>query len=404
VPTDAGGRPSPGSSGLPIYLDNHATTRLDPRVREAMAPYLDQDYGNAASKSHVYGWRAEAAVEQARESLASSLGATPREIVFTSGATESNNLALLGTARAAGRGHVVATAIEHPSVLDPVAQLEREGFAATIVPVAPSGRVDPDAVASALRDDTVVVSVSAANGEIGTLQPVAEIGEICRERGVPLHVDAAQAIAKIPFDVGSANADLVSVCGHKLYGPKGVGALYVRRRRPRIRIEPILYGGGHERGLRSGTLPVPLVVGLARAVALGLESLPDEAERLGRLRDRLKDALEKGLDGVRFNGGFEHRLPGNLNVAFDGVVADGLLIALHDVALSTGSACSSADPRPSPVLLALGLDEQRVRSSVRFGIGRFNDASEIDRVAARVVEEVRRARAERRGAARRGRD
>jgi len=390
----AGGR-------LPIYLDNHATTRVDPRVVEAMRPYHEgDDQGNAASKSHVFGWRAEAAVEQARESLAGSLGAAPREIVFTSGATEANNLAILGAARAAGGGHVVTVATEHPSVLDPVEQLGREGVATTVLPVDAGGRVDPDAVAAALRDDTRLVSVSAANGEIGTLQPLAEIAGVCRERGVPLHVDAAQAITKIPFDVDAIGADLVSVCGHKLHGPKGVGALVVRRRRPRIRLQPLLYGGGHERGLRSGTLPVALVVGLARAVAIGVESRADEAARLGALRDRLKDALEKGLDGVHVNGTLAQRLPGNLNLAFDGVAADRLLVSLHDVALSTGSACSSADPRPSPVLVALGHDEQRVRSSVRFGLGRFNDEAEIDRVAARVVEEVRRARSERPGPAR----
>ena len=384
----------PAGPGLPIYLDNHATTRIDPRVLDAMRPFLEEDYGNAASKSHVFGWRAEAAVEQARASLAESLGATPRELVFTSGATEASNLAILGTARAVGRGHVVTTAIEHPSVLDPVQKLAREGFAATVLPVDPGGRVDPEAVAAALRPDTRVVSVSAANAEVGTLQPLAEIGARCRARGVPFHVDAAQALAKVPFDVESARADLVSVCGHKLYGPKGIGALYVRRRRPRIRIEPILFGGGHERGLRSGTLPVAAIVGFARAVALGVAGREPEAERLGALRGRLKDAIEKGLDGVHLNGELEHRLPGNLNLSFDGVLADRLLVALHDVALSTGSACSSADPRPSPVLLALGLPEVQVRASIRFGIGRFNSEAEIDRVAARVVEEVRRAREE----------
>jgi len=386
-------------AGLPIYLDNHATTRIDPRVLDAMRPYLEEDYGNAASKSHVFGWRAEAAVERARESLAAAIGAMPREIIFTSGATEANNLALLGAARAAGRGHVVTCAIEHPSVLDAVERLAREGFEATVLPVETSGRLDPAAVAAALRDDTRVVSVSAANGEVGTLQPLAEIGTVCRERGVPLHVDAAQAVAKVPFDVGAAQADLVSLCAHKLHGPKGVGALYVRRRRPRIRLEPILFGGGHERGLRSGTLPVPLVVGFAEAVALGMAGLESEGARLAGLRDRLKGALETALDGVAVNGGLAHRLPGNLNVAFDGVLADRLLVGLHDVALSTGSACSSADPRPSPVLLALGLPEARVRASVRIGIGRFNTEGEIDRAAARLIEEVRRARAERPGAA-----
>jgi cysteine desulfurase len=369
-----------------------------------MAPYWSEDYGNAASRAHWYGWRAEAAVEQARESLARALGATPREIVWTSGATEADNLAVLGVARARGRGHVVASAIEHPAVLDPVAQLAREGFETTLLPVDAEGRVRPDDLAGALRDDTVLVSVMAANNEIGTLQPLAELSALCHERGVPFHTDAAQALGRISFDVDAVGADLVSVCAHKLHGPKGVGALYVRRRRPRVRIEPLLHGGGHERGLRAGTLPVPLVVGFARAVALCLEDLEGEAARLRGLRDRLRAALEKDLGGVHLNGHPEQRLPGNLNVAFDDVDADRLLLGLPDVALSTGSACSSADPRPSHVLLALGLSEARVRSSVRFGIGRFNDAGEIDRVAARVAEEVRRARAERPAATARRRD
>jgi len=383
-----------GGPRLPIYLDNHATTRIDPRVLDAMRPYLEEDYGNAASKSHVFGWRAEAAVEQARAQVAEAIGATPREIVFTSGATEADNLAVLGVARAAGRGHVVTTAIEHPAVLDPVARLRHEGFETTILPVDGGGRVDPESVACALREDTVLVSVAAANGEIGTLQPLAEIGAVCAERGVPLHTDAAQAVGKIPFEVGALGVDLVSLCAHKLHGPKGIGALYVRQRRPRLRIEPLLYGGGHERGLRSGTLPVAQVVGLGRAVALAVAERGTEAARLLALRERLRDALEKGLDGVRVNGTLETRLPGNLNVAFDGVRADRLLVALPDVALSTGSACSSADPRPSHVLLALGRNEAEARSAVRFGLGRFNDEAEIDRAAGRIVEEVRRARAE----------
>ncbi|MBW2313288.1 MAG: cysteine desulfurase [Deltaproteobacteria bacterium] len=391
-------------AGLPIYLDNHATTRVDPRVVDAMRPYFEDDFGNAASKSHVFGWRAEAAVEQARESLAASLGAMAREIVFTSGATEANNLALLGVARAAGSGHIVTNVIEHPSVLDAVEQLGREGFDTTVLPVDGAGRVDPEAVGAALRDDTLVVSVSAANGEIGTLQPLAEIGALCRARGVVFHVDAAQAVTKLPFDVEAAAADLVSVCAHKLHGPKGVGLLFVRRRRPRIRLQPMFFGGGHERGLRSGTLPVALCVGFARAVALGVDALDVEPARLAVLRDRLKDALEKGIDGVRVNGPLDARLPGNLNLAFEGVLADSLLIALHDVALSTGSACSSADPRPSPVLTALGLPEEQVRESVRFGLGRFNTEDEIDRAAARIVEEVKRAREQRPGAGRVRRD
>jgi len=360
-----------------------------------MRPYLEEDYGNAASRSHLYGWRAEAAAEQARESLARSLGATAREIVFTSGATEACNLAVLGVARAAGSGHVLASAVEHPAVLDPLAQLRREGFAATLVPVDGDGRVDPARVAAELRPDTRIVSVMAANNEIGTLQPLAAIATHCRERGIPFHTDAAQAVGKVPFDVEVVGADLVSLCAHKLYGPKGIGALVVRRRRPRIRIEPLLHGGGHEGGLRSGTLPVALAVGLARAVELCLEDLPAESARMLGLRERLRRALEKGLDGVAVNGSLEHRLPGNLNLAFEGVAADRLLVALRDVALSTGSACSSADPRPSHVLLALGLSEARVRASVRLGVGRFNGEAEIDHVAARLVEEVRRARAER---------
>jgi cysteine desulfurase len=402
-PEDAPGTSRAGST-VPIYLDNHATTRVDPRVVEAMAPYFSQDYGNAASRGHWFGWRAEAAVEQAREALAASIGASPGEIVFTSGATEADNLAVLGVARARRGGHVVASAIEHPAVLDPVARLAQEGFATTLVPVDGDGLVRPGEVAAALRDDTVLVSVMAANNEIGTLQPLAELSAICRGRGVPFHTDAAQAVGKVPFDVDALGVDLVSFCAHKLHGPKGVGALYVRRRRPRIRIEPLLHGGGHERGLRPGTLPVPLVVGFARAVALCLEDLEAESARLLALRERLRAALEKDLDGVAVNGHLERRLPGNLNLAFDGVDADRLLLGLRDVALSTGSACSSADPRPSHVLRALGLSDARVRGSVRFGIGRFNDESDIDQVAARVAEQVRLARAERPGAALRRRD
>lgn len=389
---------------LPIYLDNHATTRVDPRVVEAMAPWWDTDFGNAASHGHAYGWRAEAGVEQAREQLAAAIGGAARELVFTSGATEADNLAVLGVARAAGRGHVVSTAIEHPAVLDGIEQLGREGFDTTLLPVDAEGLVRPDDLAAALREDTVLVSVIAANSEIGTLQPLAELAGICRERGVPLHTDAAQAIGKIPFDVDALGVDLVSFCAHKLHGPKGVGALWVRKRRPRIRVAPLLHGGGHERGLRSGTLPVPLLVGFARAVALCEEARDVEPARFAALRDRLLDQLGKELEGIHVNGSLEHRLPNNLNLAFDGVDADRLLLGLRDVALSTGSACSSADPRPSHVLQALGLPEARVRSSVRFGLGRFNEEPEIDRVAQRVAEEVRRARAERPRAGRHRRD
>ncbi len=380
---------------LPIYLDHHATTPTDPRVVEAMLPYFTEDFGNPSSATHVYGWRAEAAVEQARERLAAAIGARDAsEIVFTSGTTESDNLALKGVARAGRRrrDHLVTTRIEHPAVLDACRALETEGFRVTRLDVDEQGRVDPDEVAAALTERTALVSVMAANSEIGVLQPLAEIGEICRERGVPLHTDAAQAVGKIPLDVDREGLDLLSMCGHKLYGPKGIGALYVRSRRPRLRIEPLLHGGGHERGLRSGTLPVPLCVGFARAVELCLEELESESVRLRSLRDRLWERLRDGLEGVTRNGHPERRLPGNLNVSFDGVEADSLLLALRDVALSTGSACSSGRAEPSHVLAALGLDKERARGALRFGIGRSNTPEEIERVADRLIEEVGRAR------------
>jgi cysteine desulfurase len=383
---------------LPIYLDHHATTPLDPRVLEAMEPYLREDFGNASSATHVYGWRAEAAVEQAREELANAIGAADaREIVFTSGTTESDNLALLGVVRAnrGRRDHVVTTQIEHPAVLDAARQLEREGFRVTRLPVDSDGLVDPDDVADATSERTALVSVMAANSEIGTLQPLAEIGRICREREVPFHTDAAQAVGKVPLSVADAGVDLLSLCAHKLYGPKGIGALYLRSRRPRLRIEPLLHGGGHERGLRPGTLPVPLIVGFARAVRLCLAELADESARLCALRQRLLTGLRSELDGVALNGHAELRLPGNLNLSFDGVDADQLLVALPGVALSTGSACSSASAEPSHVLTALGLSGERIRGAVRFGLGRSNDAAEIDAVMAQVVAAVREAREKR---------
>lgn len=381
----------------PIYLDHHATTPVAPRVLEAMLPYFGEEYGNPSSATHAFGWRAEAAVEEARERLAAALGADdPREIVFTSGTTESDNLAIAGIARA-GRGrrdHLVTSAIEHPAVLDCCSALEREGFAVTRLPVDADGLVDPEAVRAAVTERTALVSVMAANSEIGVLQPLEAIGAICRERGVPFHTDAAQAVGKIALDVGAQRIDLLSMCAHKLYGPKGVGALYVRRRRPRIRIAPLLHGGGHEGGLRSGTLPVPLIVGFARAVSLCLEEREAEARRLRDLRRRLLDRLRERLAGVHVNGSLERRLPGNLNLSFDGVSADALLVALRDVALSTGSACASARGEPSHVLRALGLSPERVRGAVRFGLGRGNTAEEIDVVAERVAEEVERARAD----------
>ena len=376
---------------LPIYLDHHATTPVDPRVVDAMAPYWSDDFGNASSAGHVFGWRAEEAVAIARERLASAIGASDAsEIVFTSGTTESDNLALIGLARAqrGHRDHLIASAIEHPAVLDACQFLVGEGFSLTILPVDGDGLVDPAAVESAMTDRTLVVSVMAANSEIGTLQPIEEIGRLCREREVLFHTDAAQAIGKISVDVQRWGVDLLSMCAHKLYGPKGIGALYVRKRRPRIALQPLLHGGGHEGGVRSGTLPVPLIVGFARAVELCLADLDAEAARLTALREALWERLSGALEGVACNGARERRLPGNLNVSFAGVNAEQLLVALSDVALSTGSACASGSGEPSHVLQALGLSEAVARSSLRFGIGRSNDAEEIEWVAGRLVEAV----------------
>jgi cysteine desulfurase len=350
---------------LPIYLDHHATTPLDPRVFDAMLPYFERDFGNAASTTHVFGWRAEAAVENARESLAAGIGARdPREICFTSGSTESDNLALKGAAfgLAAEGDHIVTTRIEHPAVLDACTALERQGRRVTRLAVDAVGRVDPADVARAIDERTVLVSVMAANSEIGVIQPLAEIA-------------------------------LASFSAHKMYGPKGVGALYVRRRRPRIRLEPLLHGGGHERGLRSGTLPVPLIVGFARALEIALEDRDVEAARLASLRDRLLARLEEGLEGVRLTGPRGPRLPGNLHVCLEGVQADQVLVEMKDVALSSGSACSSARPEPSHVLQALGLPDRLLRSGLRIGIGRPNTTEEIDWVGKRLVQVVRELRA-----------
>jgi len=367
----------------PIYLDHHATTPVDPRVREAMRPFLEEEFGNASSASHAYGWAAESAVEDARERLARAVGAAdPREIVFTSGTTESDNLALLGAARGARgrRDHVVCSAIEHPAVLDACRALEAEGCSVSVLPVDGGGRVDPEAVAEAISERTAVVSIMTANSEIGVIQPIAEIGAVCRERDVPFHTDAAQAVGRIPVDVDSLGVDLLSFCAHKLYGPKGVGALYVRARRPRIRLAPLMHGGGHERGLRPGTLPVPLIAGFAKAVELCLEDLDAESRRIGALRDRLWERLSSELDDVYANGDPVERLPGNLNVSFGGVDADPLLVALPGVALSTGSACASASTAPSHVLAALGLSEERMPGAIRIGIGRGNTPGESDAV------------------------
>lgn len=374
-------------------MDCHSTTPVDPRVLEAMLPYFTEQFGNAASKSHSFGWKAEEAVEEAREEVARLIGATAREIVWTSGATEADNLAVKGVARFhAGKGrHLVTTAIEHKAVLDSMAALSREGFEITVLPVSGEGIVDPEAVRSALRPDTVLVSVMHANNEVGTVQPVEEIGRITRERGVLFHTDAVQSVGRIPFDVESSGADLVSLTAHKMYGPKGVGALYVRRR-PRARLVAQIDGGGHERGYRSGTLNVPGIVGFGRAAALARDEMPAEAPRILALRERMQRAILTGLDRVVVNGSLEHRLPGNLNVSFEHVEGEALMIAMKDVAVSSGSACTSASLEPSYVLRAMGVADDMAHASIRFGLGRFNTEEEVDHAARLVVEKARRLR------------
>jgi len=380
----------------PLYLDHHATTPLDARVLAAMDPYLRDEFGNAASRTHAYGWRAEAAVENAREKIASSLGAEPREIVFTSGATESNNIALLGSARARrarGRDGVVTLATEHAAVLDPARRLASEGFRVEVLPVGPDGVVDLDRVRAAVDDRTAIVSASAANNEIGVLQPLDAIGAIAREAGAWLHTDAAQAAGRLALRMDEQPIELLSLSGHKLYGPKGVGVLFVRARRPRVVPEPIVYGGGHERGFRSGTLPVAACVGLARALELCLAEREAEQARLARMRDALWERLARELDGIRCNGLGAPRLAANLSVSFERVDIDKLLLALPDLALSTGSACSSARPEPSHVLAAIGLPPRLARASLRFGLGRTTSDDDVAYAAGRVVEAVRRLRA-----------
>ncbi|GIW42280.1 MAG: cysteine desulfurase IscS [Candidatus Binatia bacterium] len=375
-----------------VYMDCHATTPVDPRVFERMVPYFCERFGNASSRNHAYGWEAEEAVENARAQVARLLGAKPREIVFTSGATESDNLAIQGVlGNASKTPHIVTVVTEHRAVLDTCRALEKAGRArVTYVPVDRQGVVDPDDVRRAIDRDTVLVSVMLANNEIGTIAPLAEIGRITRERGVLLHTDAAQAVGKIPVRVDSLGVDLLSLSAHKMYGPKGVGALYVRAG---VRLRPLVYGGGHERGLRSGTLNVPGIVGLGAASELCAAEMQAEAERVSALRDRLFRRLLEALDDVFLNGHPTARLPGNLNVGFRYVEGESLLLALDDVAVSSGAACSSATLEPSHVLRAIGLDEELAQSSLRFGLGRFNTEEDVDYVAERVATEVRRLRA-----------
>jgi cysteine desulfurase len=375
----------------PIYLDCHATTPVDDRVLAAMLPYFTEHFGNAASVGYVYGWEAEAAIAQARETLAAAIHATPEEIIFTSGATEANNLAIKGVAEAyfnQGR-HIITVQTEHNAVLDPCHYLESLGFDITVIPVQPDGLIDVVLLEKTLRDDTILVSVMAANNEIGVVQPLEAIGSLCHDRRILFHTDAAQAIGKIPLDVEAMKIDLMSLTAHKVYGPKGIGALYVRRRQPRVKLSPQLHGGGHERGLRSGTLYTPQIVGFAKAVQLAINEMPSESDRLRGLRDRLWQSLQT-LDGIHLNGHTTQRLPGNLNVSVDGVDGQALLLALQPaIAVSSGSACTSAKIEPSHVLQALGLPESLAYASLRFGIGRFNTQEHIDRAAQWTIQSIR---------------
>lgn len=377
-------------SQRPIYLDCHATTPMDERVLTAMLPYFTEHFGNPASISHVYGWEAEAAVTKAREMMANAIHCTPEEIVFTSGATEANNLAIKGVAEAyfsKGR-HLITAQTEHSAVLDPCRYLESLGFEVTFLPVQQDGLIALEELEKAIRPDTILVSIMAANNEIGVLQPLAEIGEICRQHEVLFHTDAAQAIGKIPLDVEKMKIDLMSMTAHKVYGPKGIGALYVRRRSPRVRLAAQMHGGGHERGMRSGTLYAPQIVGFAKAVELGLAELASESQRQLKLRSRLWQQLSQ-LEGIHLNGHPTQRLPGNLNVSVEGVDGSALLLALQPVvAVSSGAACSSASTSPSHVLSALGHCESLAYASIRFGIGRFTTDEEIDRVAQHAIATI----------------
>jgi cysteine desulfurase len=378
---------------LPIYMDNNATTPLDPRVLEAMMPYLTTEFGNAASRSHPFGWKAEEAVDRAREQIASLIGGNEKEIVFTSGATESINLALKGAAEFYKEkgNHFITVRTEHKATLDTMKRLERQGFEVTYLPTDKNGRISGQQLRDAITDKTVLVSVMLANNEIGTVQPIAELGEVTREKGVLFHVDAVQGIGKVPFDVEKMKVDLASLSGHKIYGPKGIGALWVRRK-PRVRIAPIIDGGGHERGMRSGTLNVPGIVGFGKAAELAQEMMPEESKRSYQLRRRLQDYLFSHLDHLELNGHPTERLPGNLNVSFAYVEGEALMMAIKNVAVSSGSACTSASLEPSYVLRACGVSEDLAHTSIRFGIGRFNTEEEVDYVGKYVVDQVKRLR------------
>jgi len=379
---------------LPIYMDNHATTPMDPRVLEAMLPYFTEKFGNAASRNHSFGWAGEEAVENARQQVASLIHATAKEIIFTSGATESDNLMIKGVAemyREKGN-HIITQAIEHKAVLDTCKNLEKHGFEVAYLPVHKDGRVDPEDVRKAIKPTTILISIMYANNEIGIINPIAEIGKIAKERGIIFAVDGVQAVGKIPVDVQKDNIDLLAISAHKFYGPKGVGALYVRRRNPRVQLSAIIDGGGHERGMRSGTLNVPGIVGLGKACELCQQEMAKESERLRGLRDRLKAGLEAKLDEVFVNGSMEYRLPNNLNMSFAYVEGESLLMGINDVAVSSGSACTSATLEPSYVLKALGVGEDLAHTSIRFGLGRFTTQEEVDYVIDKMVQVVTKLR------------
>lgn len=378
----------------PIYMDYHATTPMDPRVLEAMLPYLTDKFGNAASRNHSFGWEAEEAVEKARKQIAGLIGAKPKEIIFTSGATESDNLAVKGVAEmyAEKGNHIITVATEHKAILDATKKLEKRGARITYLPVGSDGLVDLDMLREAITDKTILISVMYANNEIGVIQPIAGIGRIAKEKGVLFHSDAVQAAGKVPVNVVENDIHLASLSAHKMYGPKGVGALYVRRRDPRVQLTAQMDGGGHERGMRSGTLNVASIVGFGEACEICRREMAEESERMRKLRDRLKTKLETALDDVHINGSMEHRLPNNLNMSFAYVEGESLLMGISDIAVSSGSACTSATLEPSYVLKAAGTGDDLAHSSIRFGLGRFNTEEEVDYVGDRVVEVVNRLR------------
>ena len=379
---------------LPIFMDNQSTTPVDPRVIEAMSPYFHEKMGNASSRNHSFGFEAEKAVDEARKKIAKLIGADSKEIIFTSGATESDNLALKGIVemyREKG-DHLITSATEHRAILDSMKYLEKQGVKVTYVPVGADGRVDPEEVRKAITDQTILISIMLANNEIGSINPIAEIGRIAKERGILFHCDATQGVGKIPVNVQEMGIDLMSFSSHKIYGPKGIGALYVRRRNPRVRLAPMIHGGGHERGIRSGTLPVPLVVGFGKACELCEELMPEESKRMVYLRDKLKDGLTKSLEEAHVNGHLTERLPNNMNISFAYVEGESVLMGLKEIALSSGSACTSASLEPSYVLRAIGVGSDLAHSSIRFGLGRFNTEEEVDYTIKQVNETINRLR------------